>query len=130
MSELHGLRDDPLIPDEEGLYRCIHRLHFDSAEDRPKSATFKSKTNPHPSVDRASLSTPEQSLARKPDSIGVACLTAGVVRECTVGIASNPLPHNPAHAAIIRDLTLSDSQWSRTARKLAKACIWALRRNS
>jgi len=130
MSDSHGLRDDPLIPDEEGLYRCIHQRQLDSAEDRPSSATFKSKTNPHPSVDRASLSTPEQSLARKPDSIGVACLTAGVVRECTVGIASDPLPDNTAHAVIIRDLKLSDSHWNRTARKLAKGCTWALRRNS
>jgi hypothetical protein len=127
MTEPEPFRDDPSISDEEGLYRCIHPLHYDEAEDRPSSATFKSKTDPHPSVDRESLSTPEESLARKPNHMGVARLITGTVRELTVGVASDPLEDNPAHAMIIRDLTMSDHHWNKVARKLAKACTWALR---
>ena len=127
MGEPDLLKDHPSIPDEEGLYRCIHPKHFDETEDRPKSATFKSKANPHPSVDKSSLSTPEQSLARKPNSMGVARLFTGTVRGLTVGVASDPLKDNPAHALIIRNLTFSGGQWRMVARKLAKACTWALR---
>jgi hypothetical protein len=48
------------------------------------------------------------------------------VREFTIGVASTPKSYNPAHAEIIRDFSMSNNQWSKVARSLAKACDWAI----
>lgn len=122
--------DDPRIPDEEPQYRTVHPLHIDRDNKKPRSAAFISKRrsdNVHPSVDRSSLSTPEQTLARKPRHVAVAALLAGTVREHnTLGLAWVPVSGNRAHALILRDLSITDSAWKRVAYKLALACRWAI----
>ena len=117
-------RDDLNIRNEEPLYRTIPAIQIDNG--RVLSSAFKSRTNPHPSVDRSRLSTPEETLARKPHHAGVAQVLTGFVRSVTVGVASDPLPDNPAHALIIRDPACGSHEWRRIARKLAKACEWAI----
>ena len=123
--DIPKLDDDTAIPDEEFLYRGVH--HTQVKEDGTiSSGAFVSGTNPHPSIDRSSLTTPEESLARKPSSVALARLTAGAVRERTVGVKGDPKPENPAHALIIRDPRCVHSAWKRVAKHLADACSWAI----
>jgi len=118
------LENDASIPDEEPLYRGIHP-HFVNAG-AVSSAAFISRPDPHISVDRSSLSSPEATLRRHAGYAGVAWVSAGSVRTVTVGVASDPLPQNPAHALIIRDPAMTHGMWKKVARTLAKACTWVL----
>jgi hypothetical protein len=118
------LRDDPRIPDEEALYRSIHPTQVSGGE--PTSAAFRGNRDEHLSVDRAALARAEETLARHPGHAGIAAILAGQAREHTPGVAWQPLPVNGAHALILRDLRLGSSRDRRVARKLAKACSWAI----
>ena len=118
-------KDDPSIPDEELLYRGVHRIHLKPGP-ALSSGTFISRTNPHPSVDRASLSTPEETHQRRPTDVGVVKLVTGFVRSLTPGVASDPIGGNPAHALIIHDRSLSRSQWKEVALSLARSSAWAI----
>ncbi|MFA5864494.1 MAG: hypothetical protein WC975_07375 [Phycisphaerae bacterium] len=120
-SDLH---DDPNIPNDEPLYRAIHPNNLPGGN--ISSSTFISRSDPHTSVDRSSLCTPQQTLQRFPHYAGVAELLTRTVREWTPGVASAPEPENPAHALILRDLSLSNAKWKEVARKLAKACKWII----
>ena len=124
MLEPSDLQDDRSIPDEEGLYRSVHRDQV-KPDGSPNSAAFKHK--PHISVDRNSLCDPSDTLRRHPHHVGVVEVEVGEVRSVTIGVASAPLLDNPAHANIIRDQTMTDSQWARkAAQPLARACRWAI----
>jgi len=120
------IQDDPTIPDCELLYRGIHNLQLIRPGNTVSSAAFKSKTNPHVSVDLSSLSTPEETHRRRPSDVGVVELVAGTVRTITPGVVRRPVEGNPAHALIIRDFGLSKGQREKVARKLAKASVWAI----
>jgi len=119
------LKDDPTIPDSELLYRGVHVSHL-KADNTVSSAAFKSRTNPHVSVDLSSLSTPEETHSRRPSDVGVIELATGTTRAFTPGVVRDPIEGNPAHALIIHDFSLSDGQWSQVARKLSKATVWAI----
>lgn len=125
MDDHRDLYDDPSIPDEELLLRGVHLTHL-----RPgpsvSSGAFISRTNPNPSVDLGSLSTPEETHQRRPTDVGVAELVTSIVRSLTTGVVSDPIEENPAHAMIIRDLNLSNGKWKEIARQLATACVWAI----
>jgi hypothetical protein len=124
------LQDDSTIPDNELLYRAINRSHLDGA--RIASAAFISRTNlgrsvePHVSVDRSSLSSPEETLQRHRWAAGIAQLVTRTVRSFNLRVAHRPIPDNPAHTLIVRDLKLTDSAWKKIARKLATSCTWAI----
>lgn len=125
--DIPQLEDDPSILDDELLYRCIHpSLWYPGG--KLKHGAFI--TRGHPSVDRAQLTTPEDSLARKPNSKALAQLTAKAVRKHTVGVKADSCPphapDNPAHALIIRDPQHGYSKWKRVAKKLRDACSWAI----
>lgn len=120
------LRDDPDIPDTEHLYRGIVSF-FIKPSGAPSSSAFKTKHREHVSVDRASLTTPCESLKRLPKSVGLARLRAGSAREVTLGVASAPSAGNRAHALIIRDPALGASRWTEVARRLAESCEWEVR---
>jgi len=127
MAKQHELKDDPAIPDSEHLYRGIAAPQIHPDGTRPSSTAFIiNRKDPHVSVDRASLCTPEDTLTGLEKSIAVAQLQARSARAVTIGVASDPLPQNPAHALIIRDLSLTKPEWKRRARKLAKACTWVI----
>jgi len=118
-------KDDPTIPDCELLYRGIHVSHI-KEDNEVASAAFKSKTNPHISVDLSSLSTPEETHRRRASDAGVVQLLTGTVRSITPGVVRNPIEGNPAHAFIIHDFKLSAGEWKKVARKLARASVWAI----
>lgn len=124
MGSFTTLHDDPSIPDEEVLYRAIPSLHIHDR--RLSSGAFKSAKDTHVSVDRGSLSRPEETLSRHENYVGVAQINTGEVRNVTIGVASDPLPKNPAHALIIRNPQMNNSQWRKVARLLATACTWAI----
>jgi hypothetical protein len=108
--------DDPSIPDSEFLYRTIHPVFY-AEGGRVSSAAFLNRRDPHVSVDRASLSTPEESLARHPKHTGVVQVLTGFVRnDLKLGAASDPLPENSAHALIV-----GAAQSKQIARQLARA---------
>jgi hypothetical protein len=123
-----NLLDDPMIPDEELLFRAIHPSHVIGTQ--ITSATFCSRSNSHPSVDRSNFSTPTQTLKRFPNSAGVIQIITGNVRALNLGVASAPLPDNPAHAVIIRNLSLSQGKWKELARQLVRASEWIIPPNS
>jgi len=120
------LHDDADILDEELLYRAILPDWINKESGEVSSVAFISRIDPHVSVDRSSLTTSSDSLERQPRSVALAQLTAGKVREETTGVASAPIDGNPAHALIIRDPEKSNSAWKKAARRLARACTWAL----
>lgn len=128
MAESVNLRDDPDIPDDEFLYHSILPEHVKAGENRPSSAAFYSATEPNISVDRASLSSPRDTLKRRPRATRVAQLSAGQARatENVAGVASAPIQDNRAHALIFPQDGVVKSAWHTTARKLAKASVWAL----
>lgn len=126
MDVRRDLQDDPSIPDDELLYRSIHPDQLGGSSE-VRSSAFKSRTNPHISVDLGSVSTPEQTRERWPAHAGVAKLITRTVRSLTPGVARAPIEGNPAHALIIYDVNnISRSAWAKVARKLAKACVWAI----
>jgi hypothetical protein len=121
-----SLKNDPSIPDSEWLFRTIHPNWVKDAN-AVSSGAFKSK-DPDTSVDLGSLTTPDETLARRPSHAGVVKLLTGRVRGIkpgVVGVAGDPVPGNPAHALIIRELT-SSRVYSETARELAGLCEWVV----
>jgi len=112
-------QDDPSIPNTEFLLRTIHSDFI--KQGCVSSGAFHSSTDRHVSVDRHSLSSPEQSLARRPKHVGVVQLLTGFVRGLGLAVASDPLPENPAHALIVEA-----AQSKKIAKQLATACTWAL----
>ena len=125
MDVRRDLRDDPTIPDAEPLYRGVHWNHVKGGAGIA-SAAFISRTDPYISVDLGSLSTPEETHGRRPGDAGVARLLMRTVRTLTPGVARDPIEGNPAHALIIPDFSLSRSKQKEVARRLARACVWAI----
>jgi hypothetical protein len=121
-----SLKNDPSIPDSELLLRTIHPEQLKGANG-VSSTAFKSTTNPHTSVELGSLTSPDETLARRPGHAGVVKLLTGRVRGIkpgVVGVTGDPVPENPAHALIIRELT--PSVYRKTARELAGLCEWVV----
>lgn len=118
---MHSIAEQ--ISDEEKLLRAIHPDHI-----KPggfiSSGTFKSRSNPHVSVDREKLSRPRDTLSRNQNAKGVARLIASEVRSLDLSITPDPLPENPSHALIIQN---ENQQISKSiAKKLAQMCEWAI----
>jgi len=130
MESIREWVDDPAIPNDEMLYRGITEHQI--AEGMVSSAAFKGSSrsgDPHFSVDRASMTTPRDTLERLCHSVAVAQLQAGSARALApdvAGIASAPVPGNLAHALILRAPSVGGSAWIRVARSLASACGWAI----
>ena len=121
------LKDDPTIPGSELLFRRVVWCFVINGNGVASAAFInRDRSDPHVSVDLSSLSTPRETLSRWPSAAGVVQLLAGFVRDHTLGVARYPVEGNPAHALIIRDLQMSRGQWKEVARKLAKACVWAI----
>jgi hypothetical protein len=121
------LRDDPSIPDSELLNRRVLWCYVVDGTGIASGAFInRDKSDPHVSVDLASLSSPQQTLGRWPLAAGVAQILVEFVRQHTPGVVRRPAKDNPAHALIIRDLSLSNSRWKEVARMMAKACDWAI----
>ena len=131
-----SLKDDPTIPDSEGLFRAVHQSHLLPGK-TVSTAAFKSRSggeNHHTSVDIASLTRPEDTLKRLPNSVGVVKLLTGAVREIrpgVVGVSRDPVfeskskAANPAHAIIIRELR-PNRVYDEAAHKLAGLCEWVI----
>jgi hypothetical protein len=101
--------DDPSIPDEELLYRRVPLQPSDNVqptdvegEYRPSSGNFRS--DGPLSVDRASLTTPEQTRDRgRPVVFHVAQVYVKAARQCGCRLVKDPIPENPAHVLIFGD---------------------------
>ena len=129
-----SLKDDPSIPNSELLYRTIDRTQVKEGN-AVSSGAFKSrKGNPHTSVELGSLTTPQETLKRRPSHVGVVkLLTAGVraIRPGVIGVSRDPIPAsgsqpgNPAHAIIFREIS-PNRVYVESAYKLAKLCEWVL----
>lgn len=104
--ELPADIDDSSIPDDELLYRRIPLYPADmiqgtdvAGEFRPSSGNFRSE-GPL-SVDRSSLSSPEQTRDRaKPMVFHIAGFLGKDARQCGCRIVKDPLPDNPAHVLV------------------------------
>ena len=127
MGQWDVLENDASILDDEWLYRGILEEWLVQDRTRPSSLAFViNRSDPHISVDRGTLTTPDKTKARLSRNVAVAQLQAKSARDVTIGVASKPKPDNPAHALIIRDLSLAKPEWKRRARKLARSCSWAI----
>lgn len=124
-----GYTDDPTIPDEAELWRRIHPKQWDRDENlgrvRPVSGAFDDPSDGSPmSVDLAEVHIqmghgPEAALASH-EGFALAAITAGLARECGLGVARQPLPENPAHAVVFGKKT------PKTRRRLAKEARWVV----
>jgi len=122
-----SLKDDPSIPDSELLFRTIHPKQLKDANG-VSSGAFKSTPKSHTSVELGSLTSPEETLARRPGHVGVVKLLTGRVRGIrpgVVGVSRDPIPGNLAHALIIRELA-PGGVYMKTARELARLCEWVM----
>jgi len=112
--------DDKAISDSEGLWRHIHPEQFtwdkQTSKWRPASGAFIDRRG-QLSVDLASLTTIEQSLAGKPNHSLVA-VEAGILRKMGYVLVRNALKSNPAHALICGRMTKAH------ARELARLATW------
>ena len=109
------VQDDPQIPDSESLYRGILPCFIKEGEVVSGAFICRREDDQNISVDRASLSTASETIRRLSKSAGIAQLTAGAARQHTPGVASDPLPDNPAHTLIIYDTRRSRSAWKEVA---------------
>lgn len=128
-----SLKDDPSIEDSDWLFRTVHPQQVKEGS-KVSSAAFKSGSNPHTSVELGSLTTPEDTLKRRPEHAGVVRLATGAVRGIkpgVVGVSRDPIPEsesqpaNAAHAIIIRQLT-PKCVYREAAHKLAALCEWVI----
>lgn len=124
-----GYTDDPTIPDEAELWRRIHPKQWEKDENlgrvRPVSGAFDDPSDGSPmSVDLAEVHiqmghAPQAALADH-EGFALAAITVGLVRECGLGVARQPLPENPAHAVVFGKKT------SKIRRRLAKEARWVV----
>ena len=120
--------DDPEICDSEALYRSVHRMLWQQKPGERTSAMFGDKRKWEISVDRGSLCTPEETLARLPGQVGVLQLSAGIARATrnVAGVKASRKPDNPAHADILRERHATNGEWHKATRELARASTWAI----
>jgi hypothetical protein len=121
--------NDLAILDEEWLYRGIKQRHLPGGMDGPvSSAAFKTKQangiRRHVSVFRQKLCTPEEVFDILTQSVALAVLRAGEVRDLKpeVGGVASVRGTNMAHSRIIRNRMVTDEEWSVVALLLAEAC--------
>jgi hypothetical protein len=84
---------------------------------RPTTAVFKTQEM---SVDRASLTTREKSLADHPDD-GLAELPARLPRSLTLKVFPDPFLENPAHAIVCPKATDGQAKKMLEGSKISKA---------
>jgi hypothetical protein len=117
--------NDPTIPDDAILWRRIPPWHFfydtNLGRMRPSSAAFEDDADGSPMsvVLAAETSGPENALAGHP-GYALASFTAGMARECSQGVARDPLPHEPAHALV------SGRRTGSVRNRLAKGSTWVV----
>ncbi len=115
--------DDVSITDDESL---LHRIRpedavIGSGTDRPSSSAFRSKSNIL-SVDIASLTTPEKTLANYP-LFRLIDIEVGILRSLGCRVVRDPLPDSPAHALVYGSGPggrMTKSQ----AKEIASRCRW------
>ena len=92
------------IPDQDFLYRRIHRVHW-RKDEKPEPGAFKNpKDSEAMSVDWAKYSTPHQARARmgRPEENAVAQLICGVVRTISSQrVEHAPIAENQSHSQVI-----------------------------
>jgi hypothetical protein len=117
------------IPDSDLLFRGVHPTQIKSDGSTVSSGAFFSRKNRNPSLDWSRFSTPHETFARRraqADCAGVAQITAQAVRQLDASVRWAPIPGNRAHTLIVRNLILSDAEWKRTCKRLARQCTWAI----
>jgi hypothetical protein len=108
----------PPVDDAEQLLRVIGVEWWLAAEGRVSSAAF---SWPKFSVDRASMTTPEATLARFSPGSGIAEFNCGGARNLGFDTRAEPENGNDAHAHVYCDHP--NNKRKAAARKLAEACI-------
>ena len=120
--------DDPSIPDDELLWRRIcNQPAWWKIEPggslRPSSVAFLDSYTGEVSVNRASLTTREKTLAGRPDD-GLIEIEAAFPRSLGHRVVSDPEPDNPAHALILPPATQTPKTRKADARRMAEAARW------
>lgn len=120
-----GYSDDPTISNEEALLRRIPRKHIiydgNMGRERPTTAAFENHPDGSPMsvlllpIYVAEVLT-EPSRHALPEGFALASITAGLARQCTQGVAREPLPGEPAHAVVFGKKTY------RVRKKFAHNC--------
>ena len=108
------------IPDEDRLYRRVHKVHVRSDGIEPGAFKAYPKGSNRMSVDWEKYSTPEESLARmgKPLENALVHLIAGEVRLLSsLAVKHTPKPENRSHSDVVGENT------NRVRMELARICI-------
>jgi hypothetical protein len=128
-----SLKDDPSIPDSEWLLKTVNPVWVKDGN-IVSSGAFRTRPDPHTSVELGSLTTPEDTLKRRPGDAGVVRLPTGAVRGIkpgVVGVSRAPIPEselrraNRAHAIIIREQR-PNKVYTVAAKRLAMLCEWVI----
>lgn len=122
-------KDDQTITDDAVLWRNIPPRHFIPDENlgtvRPSSAAFDNDKDGAPmSVSLAGIvllgqGAPEHALEGL-SGFALSSITAGLARSCEQGIASDPQPHNLAHALVFGKKPKS------VRKRLARGSYWVI----
>ena len=126
---MDGYRDDPTILDDAALWRRIPPWHFVPDQNlgvvRPSSAAFENDPDGNPMsvflaeiVERTGRKAEDALVGHR--DYALSAFTAGLARRCKQGVASDPVPDEPAHAVVFGKKTKSIS------RTLAKGSEWII----
>jgi hypothetical protein len=117
--------DDLTILDDDELWRRIHYKQWIRDDKlgrvRPTSKAFQSPSDGSPmSVVLAKEHSNPESYLEKYEEPALASITAGLARECSQGVAREPLPDEPAHAVVFGRKIQS------VRRRFAKEASWVI----
>lgn len=107
----------PRITDDERLRRCLDPLHVNRTG--ISDLAFK---NPAFSVDRCSLALLGDSLARRPQSVGVAEFMVSSADYLSLAVHDEPENGNAAHANVYHPPNVSNSNRKSRAVALIERC--------
>ena len=114
--------------DQDTFYRALIKGKYNKAGTKAVPRAFNDdRDGSGPSVDWASLSSPEETAGRLPNTkdqdkpIKVASISAKSIWECSLDIKHDPLPENHAHCQILGDKGQVDFAGDEARFRLAQA---------
>lgn len=118
------------IPDEDIVYRRIHKNHIDNEDKSILPVTFPTEEDGL-SVNWAKYSTPQETkdeakfFSKDPNSYGIVSLKVASVRNIPLRVIHSPRPHNISHSSIL-DIPPRKPNDLGIRLKLRNICNWII----
>jgi len=117
--------DDSSISDEDELWRRIPPQQWVDCPGescRPSSAAFEDSPDGSPlSVHVGRLTSVNTVLSEIHEGFAIAAFRAGLARECSFIVVSDPMPEDPSHALVVGNKSTPKRK------RLVKGCWWVRR---